>query len=395
MGHQLRYSRAISDYDFGLFPYDLDNDENTMKHVSQDIMEEVSLTIDEAKLKKMADEMLRQRCTSGDEHQYHIDQMKNFLKIVTFMGKVEKEVLSVPHPRNTTPYSGPEKIVLSLYKFPAIIFNDDDIEQQTSRWVNKCDKKFNPYARYSVEHWKNSPAKIFYIRKQKEHGKSKEVIYLNSKIIQVIKTYWELGHELEFITEIVARRVMSTLCRLPSLYYRIFNKNDIKDMYLLIMNGKVPDYAETGLLWSLSVFIRSFTVMRNVTPFFTNIADGSYLGYYFLDTSTRSHALHARASHDQKERVFIQKIWKSLSDIGLGTDVRGKDIPCHGLPIRKNDHKGAKDCYLWVIERRWCGTNWNEEFMHLFIGFVEVIDVAAILGDKGGMWLDLRPRNRS
>ncbi|GKA82319.1 retrovirus-related pol polyprotein from transposon TNT 1-94 [Tanacetum coccineum] len=37
-------------------------------------------TIDEAKLKKMADEMLRQRCTSGDEHQYHIDQMKNFLK---------------------------------------------------------------------------------------------------------------------------------------------------------------------------------------------------------------------------------------------------------------------------------------------------------------------------
>ncbi|GKC62771.1 hypothetical protein Tco_1095369, partial [Tanacetum coccineum] len=45
--------------------------------VSQDIMEEISLTIDEAKLKKMADEMLRQRCTSGDEHQYHIDQMKN------------------------------------------------------------------------------------------------------------------------------------------------------------------------------------------------------------------------------------------------------------------------------------------------------------------------------
>ncbi|GKD36928.1 hypothetical protein Tco_1257135 [Tanacetum coccineum] len=50
------------------------------KQVSQDIMEEISLTIDEAKLKKMADEMLRQRCTSGDEHQYHIDQMKNFLQ---------------------------------------------------------------------------------------------------------------------------------------------------------------------------------------------------------------------------------------------------------------------------------------------------------------------------
>ncbi|GJX90654.1 hypothetical protein Tco_0343980 [Tanacetum coccineum] len=42
--------------------------------------------------------------------------------------------------------SGPEKIVLSLHKFPSIIFNDDDMEEQTSRWVNKSVKKFNPYA---------------------------------------------------------------------------------------------------------------------------------------------------------------------------------------------------------------------------------------------------------
>ncbi|GKG37130.1 hypothetical protein Tco_0447303, partial [Tanacetum coccineum] len=60
--------------------YASDDDEIPTKQVSQDIMEEVSLTIDEAKLRKMADEMLRQRFTSGDEHQYHIDQMKNFLK---------------------------------------------------------------------------------------------------------------------------------------------------------------------------------------------------------------------------------------------------------------------------------------------------------------------------
>ncbi|GJR43509.1 hypothetical protein Tco_1311612 [Tanacetum coccineum] len=37
-------------------------------------------TVDEVKLHKVVDEMLRQRCTSGDEHQYHIDQMQNFLK---------------------------------------------------------------------------------------------------------------------------------------------------------------------------------------------------------------------------------------------------------------------------------------------------------------------------
>ncbi|GKB30216.1 hypothetical protein Tco_0869617 [Tanacetum coccineum] len=42
--------------------------------------------------------------------------------------------------------------------------------------------------------------------------------------------------------------------------YKNLNKNDTEDMYLLIMNGKVPDYAEIGLLWSLSVFIRSSVI---------------------------------------------------------------------------------------------------------------------------------------
>ncbi|GKF35011.1 hypothetical protein Tco_0108211 [Tanacetum coccineum] len=108
----------------------------------------------------------------GDEHQYHIDQMKNFLKS-DIVWESRKEILIFPHLRKTTPLvqscqrdpedpplslinqdllylkkgsSGLEKIVLSLHKFPVIIFNDDDIEEQTSRWVNKSVKKFNPYA---------------------------------------------------------------------------------------------------------------------------------------------------------------------------------------------------------------------------------------------------------
>ncbi|GJZ43944.1 hypothetical protein Tco_0591199 [Tanacetum coccineum] len=74
-----------------------DDDEIPIKQVSQDIMEEVSLTIVEAKLKKMADEMFRQRCTSGDEHQYHIDQMKNFLKS-DIVWESRKEILVSSHP---------------------------------------------------------------------------------------------------------------------------------------------------------------------------------------------------------------------------------------------------------------------------------------------------------
>ncbi|GJV87472.1 hypothetical protein Tco_1531410 [Tanacetum coccineum] len=153
----------------------------------QDIMEEVSLTIDEAKLRKMADEMLRQRCTSGDEHQYHIDQMKNFLTS-DIVWESRKEILYALYLKKGN--SGPEKIVLSLHKFPAIIFNDDDIEEQHPN-----------------------------------------------------------GVELK----IVARRANDCIVSITEPDYKNLNKNDIEDIYLLIMNGKVPDYADTGLQWSLSV----------------------------------------------------------------------------------------------------------------------------------------------
>nr|GEY68479.1 probable dolichyl-diphosphooligosaccharide--protein glycosyltransferase subunit 3B [Tanacetum cinerariifolium] len=134
----------------------------------------------------------------------------------------------------------PEKIVLSLYKFPEVVSNDDDIEERTSIWVNKCVNKFNPYARYGVEHWKNPHAKIFYIRKQKEPRKPKEII---------------------------ARRANDFIVSITEPDFKNLNKNDIDDMYLLIMNEKVSDYAETGLLWSLSVFIKSSMIWEKVHDF--------------------------------------------------------------------------------------------------------------------------------
>ncbi|GJW19187.1 hypothetical protein Tco_0026623 [Tanacetum coccineum] len=195
-----------------------------------------------------------------------IDQMKNFLQS-DIVWESKKEILVSPHPRKITQLvqscqrdpeaptlslinqdllylkkgnSGPKKIVLSLHKFPAIVFNDDDIEERTSRWVNK---------------------------RQKEPGRPKEEIYSNSKIVQVIKTYWELGHEHKFITEIVARRANDCIVSITETDYNNLNKNDIEDMYLLIMNNKVHDYANTGLLWSLSVFIRSSVIWERVHDF--------------------------------------------------------------------------------------------------------------------------------
>nr|GEV10010.1 hypothetical protein [Tanacetum cinerariifolium] len=207
------------DYDFWIDSYASDDDEIPTKQVSQDIMEEVSLNVDEAKLKKFADEMLRQRCTSGDEHQYHIDQMKNFLKN-NIVWESRKEILVSPHLRTTTP------LVLSYQRDPEAptlsLINQDLLYLKKG---NSGPEKINPHA------------KIFYIRKQKEPGKPKEVIYLNSKIVQVIKTYWELGHEHKFITDIIARRANDCIVSIIEPDFKNLNKNDIEDMYLLIMNG--------------------------------------------------------------------------------------------------------------------------------------------------------------
>ncbi|GKF27279.1 hypothetical protein Tco_0083173, partial [Tanacetum coccineum] len=76
-----------------------------------------------------------------------------------------------------------------------------------------------------------------------------------------------MGHEHKFITEIVARRANKCIVSITKPGYKNLNKNDIEDVYLLIMNGKVPDYAETGLLWSLSVFIRSLVKWERVHDF--------------------------------------------------------------------------------------------------------------------------------
>nr|GEY05425.1 hypothetical protein [Tanacetum cinerariifolium] len=68
-------------------------------------------------------------------------------------------------------------------------------------------------------------------------------------------------------SEIVARRANGSIVSITESDYKNLNKNDIEDMYLLIVNHKVDDYAETGLLWSLSVFIRSTMIWERVHDF--------------------------------------------------------------------------------------------------------------------------------
>nr|GEU72984.1 integrase, catalytic region, zinc finger, CCHC-type, peptidase aspartic, catalytic [Tanacetum cinerariifolium] len=68
-------------------------------------------------------------------------------------------------------------------------------------------------------------------------------------------------------SEIITRRANDCIMLIIEPDFKNLNKNDIEDMYLLIMNGKVPDYTETGLLWSLSLLIRSSVIWERVHDF--------------------------------------------------------------------------------------------------------------------------------
>nr|GEW18697.1 hypothetical protein [Tanacetum cinerariifolium] len=100
--------------------------------------------------------------------------------------------------------SGSKEYVLSLHKFSTVIFPDDDIKERTSRW------------------------------RQQEQGNSIEEVYSNLKIVQVIKTTGELGHEHKFVTEIIARRANGCIISINEPDYKNLNKNDIEDISIMI-----------------------------------------------------------------------------------------------------------------------------------------------------------------
>ncbi|GJU78675.1 retrovirus-related pol polyprotein from transposon TNT 1-94 [Tanacetum coccineum] len=181
------------EFDFWTDSYASDDDEIPTKQVTQDIMEEISLTIDEAKLKKMADEMLRQRCTSRDEHQYHIDQMKNSCKDpeAPALSLINQDLLYLKKGN-----SGPEKIVLSLHKFPAIVFNDDDIEERTSRWVNKCIKNVYLYARLVLK-----TGRIL-MRRALHKGDRKNLEDRRKRSIQTLRSFKSSRHSGNWVMNI-------------------------------------------------------------------------------------------------------------------------------------------------------------------------------------------------
>ncbi|GJT87600.1 hypothetical protein Tco_1069317 [Tanacetum coccineum] len=202
----------LDEFDAWMDDFGTNDDEVLNEEVLQELFEEISREIDEAQLQKAINDMLRQRCNLVEEH-----------------------------------YMATQDQRRSLHKYPAVSFLEDDIEERTSRY--------------------NLWAKQDHIRRQKEQSDKPKEVNLESKIVEVIKTSYELGHEHKFIIQMMVRRANRKIDPITKSGYKHLNKNDTEDLYLLCINCKVKDYKETGLLGSLSVFIRSFIIRERVHDF--------------------------------------------------------------------------------------------------------------------------------
>nr|GEU93443.1 hypothetical protein [Tanacetum cinerariifolium] len=118
------------------------NESELAEKVSQELVEEMSETVDEAKLRKKRN--FNFTISTKDHSSCSKLSKRSQAPVLSLVS----QDLFYQKKGN----SGPEKFILSLHKFPIVIFLDDDNEERTSKLVDKCMKKFNPYARYSVKH---------------------------------------------------------------------------------------------------------------------------------------------------------------------------------------------------------------------------------------------------
>nr|GEX64309.1 hypothetical protein [Tanacetum cinerariifolium] len=91
---------------------------------------------------------------------------------------------------------GPKKYVPSLHRYPTGPFPKNDLEELTSRW---------------------------------------------SKIVEVVRTLYDLGHEYKYITKIVVRRADGKFGAFSESDYKYLHKNDIEDLSCVIWE-RVHDY---------------------------------------------------------------------------------------------------------------------------------------------------------
>ncbi|GJS03152.1 hypothetical protein Tco_0319660 [Tanacetum coccineum] len=129
------------DFDFWRDSYATDDDELPIEKVLQELVDEMSQTVDEAKLCKVVNEIKEILVSPYPERPTPVVQSCQRDPKAPGLSLVNQDLLYLKKGS-----SEPEKIMMSLHKFPAVIFPDDDIEERTSRWVDKCIEKYKMFS---------------------------------------------------------------------------------------------------------------------------------------------------------------------------------------------------------------------------------------------------------
>ncbi|GJX40433.1 hypothetical protein Tco_0255423 [Tanacetum coccineum] len=241
----------------GTFTTGIDDDyEVPTKEVSLELLAEMSkrkMTFDDIQIMQNAINVMRDRCNSGEEHQYHLDQMKRYMENqIVWESREEDLTVQIPKKPGSVYLScarnpkippmslanqdlfclkygnlGTRKYIPSLHKIHVVPFPEDDLEELNTRWVKKIIKRFNHYARY----------------------------------------VFDQGYGTEYMKEIVVKRANGEYLGFTESDYKYLYKNDIEDMYLMCINGIIKDYRQNGLLRSLILFIRSCVYWERVLDY--------------------------------------------------------------------------------------------------------------------------------
>ncbi|GJS11977.1 putative ribonuclease H-like domain-containing protein [Tanacetum coccineum] len=183
--------------------------------------------------------------------------------------------------------------------------------------------------------------KIFYIKRQKEPGKPIKEVYSNSKIVQVIKTYGELGHEHKFVTYIIVRRANGSIVSITEPDYKNLNKNDIEDMYLLCINDKIQNQMRTKEAKKKHAYftLEELRLLSDDTNTYKSI------GYVVL--------AYFKLPVEICKDIKISRIAKKICSLGLTSGIRA-----YRETLNKKNSILKKDEYtLWSIRMKQYLTN--------------------------------------
>ncbi|GKC73127.1 hypothetical protein Tco_1119010 [Tanacetum coccineum] len=132
-----------------------------------------------------------------------------------------------------------KKYVLLPHKIHATSFLKNDLEERLTRWVRKVFKSFNKEAQLSIQHWKDSWHKRFYITKQRKERYDPKEVFSDHKIVEVVRITTDQKYVIDFMEEIFVKRDDNKLYSFSEADFKNLNKDDIEDMYYLCLNGKL------------------------------------------------------------------------------------------------------------------------------------------------------------